>query len=670
MRNLKFHYLRAENILCFGPEGVEFHFTEYGPVVQITGINLDMPSSESVPASNAAGKSSLQELLSIGLYGRTVKSPKKNKGNQIVNTLATSGSIELRWDDYRVKRTYKKSASGGVTCKLELWKSENHIWDDKSYITRTSDETNADIEKALGLTHHAFCNVVIFDDSNTYSFLEAEADVKRTIIENLLDLDQYRGYHNNCKDIIKSIKGKIDVSTKAYTYAQSELDACDRRIVGVISRDASWKQDKQNELVTLRSRIDSKQAELEKSDDGQQMANWNKAQDRLNLLNDEITDLDSKRKKVESAVDSARTILNTAMDERNALKERISESNSEVLGIQRDLEKSLKLILSLEEKKDGTPCPYCYGVINRDNYGEVLADTRLKADGFRNSIASLTAAINSEKEKLDKKAASINMMNDKLGEANKKIGSFEQITRQHREEIVKLSRLPKPEGNAVAQVLENDILELKRQLKAKEQEAAGDSPYKELIEQAENERITRTNEKDEAAAKLKDAEAELPYFQFWLEAFGDKGIRKFVVDGIIPALNARVAYWMQILSNGLIEVEFDNQLEQTIKRNNNPASYHNMSNGERRRVNLAVSQAFAYIMTLNSGTCPSLVFLDEITGGGIDRAGIPGVHNMIFELAKERQVFVTTHNETLATLLQGCETITFKKRDDITVLVS
>lgn len=127
---------------------------------------------------------------------------------------------------------------------------------------------------------------------------------------------------------------------------------------------------------------------------------------------------------------------------------------------------------------------------------------------------------------------------------------------------------------------------------------------------------------------------------------------------------------MQYLIDSKIELTFDNQLNETINRNGVEAYYHAMSNGEKRRINLAVSQAFAYVMMLNSGNCPSLVFLDEITGGGIDKAGVSGVYNMIFELAKERQVFVTTHNQTLLDMLQGCGTITLVKKDDITKLAS
>ena len=98
--------------------------------------------------------------------------------------------------------------------------------------------------------------------------------------------------------------------------------------------------------------------------------------------------------------------------------------------------------------------------------------------------------------------------------------------------------------------------------------------------------------------------------------------------------------------------------------------FRSTSNGEKQRINLAVSQAFAYVMMLNSGCVPSVVFLDEITGGSVDRAGVVGIYNMIFELAKERQVFVTTHDEKLMSMLQGCETLTLKKENDVTVLSS
>jgi len=54
----------------------------------------------------------------------------------------------------------------------------------------------------------------------------------------------------------------------------------------------------------------------------------------------------------------------------------------------------------------------------------------------------------------------------------------------------------------------------------------------------------------------------------------------------------------------------------------------------------------------------------KLQAEGLTSAGIPFVYNMILELSKERQVFVTTHNESLCNLLQGFESITIEKQND------
>lgn len=670
MRSLKFHLVRAENILCFGPKGVEIHFADFGNVVQVIGINKDAPGTDEEPASNGTGKSSIQEVLSIALYGRTVKSPTKNKGNRIVNILSEKGEIEVQWDDFRVIRSFKKAKSGSVTSKLDLWQSVNRIWDDDSKMTfGTSDETQKFIEEKLGLSHHAFCNVVIFDDSNTYSFLEADTPTKRQIVENLLDLEQYRDYHENCKEIIRDLKKQVAELGKEYDHLRSEVEACDRRISAVKQQEANWKSNKQAELRSLMERIKTKQTELENSDSGAQLANWQKGQERITHLNDEITDLESKRDKVQEIVASAREKLESAKKEKDTLNTSIQSDVLALKSVELDLTKALKLISDLEQLKEGTTCPTCRGTISRDNFGHVLDHGKETADKCRSAIEDKQNDIEGKRQIFGKKSSALTAMQEKISEADGKIAVIEGTLRKHRNEIALLSKIMKPEGNVAEQVLEAEIVELKKQFKSKKEEYEGQSPYKEIVEQAEAEKTQKEADKDAKASDLEKVEAELPYYEYWQDAFGDNGIRKFVIDGIIPALNERIAYWLQILIDGLIELTFDNKLEETVTRNGNPAFYHNMSKGEIRRINLAVSQSFAYVMMLNSGSCPSLVFLDEITGGGIDRAGVPNVYNMILELAKERQVMVTTHNEVLMNMLQGCEALTLKKQNDITELV-
>jgi DNA repair exonuclease SbcCD ATPase subunit len=202
----------------------------------------------------------------------------------------------------------------------------------------------------------------------------------------------------------------------------------------------------------------------------------------------------------------------------------------------------------------------------------------------------------------------------------------------------------------------------------KKKEIESPTPFESIIQSLSEEIESKTTEFEAKNKKLDELDGELPYYEFWATAFGDSGIRKFVVDGIIPALNSRVAYWLQFLIDGKISLEFNNELEEKIERSpsdGDPFVYYAMSGGERRRLNLAVSQAFAHVMMLSSGMSPSLVFLDEVTTN-IDQIGVVGVYNMILELAKDRQVFITTHDQNLLDMLEGCESIKLEKRKGFT----
>lgn len=669
MRHLKFHYAKAQNILCFGDDGIELHFTDYGRIVQIYGENLDLPGTEANPASNASGKSSVQEILSIGLYGRQVKDPTKLKGGNIVNVLATKGSIEIQFDNYRIVRTFRKSPSGSVTSKLRVWESTDRIWDDEAEKTMgRSADTQKWIDGKIGLNHHAFCNVVIFDDSNKHSFLESDTPTKREFVENLLGLDQYREYHQNAKDYLKEQKKFVVDLSAEYERTQQQIVECDQRIFKMKTMETNWDVGKKREMKELFDRMKVKQSELETTDLGEQVSRWEQAQEKIEELNAQILKRESNKGKVNVLIQEIKEKLETARSNRESVQSVVQEHALALNAIKVELQKHLNLASQLEGLHEGMECPTCHGRINSENYGHVLEHSREGADKCRVSIHTKNLTIQEEKINLGERFSSITNTEENIVHAELKVSSINTAIAKMQGEIVELSRLPKPEGDAALQVLESQITEIKRQLKTKKIEYDAGSPYTEIFEQAEVEKTQKAVDKEVKGKELEVAEKEIPYIQYWSEAFGDSGIRKYVIEGIIPALNSRIGYWMQFLIEGKMEIVFNNKLEVAITRNGNSVDYYSTSNGERRRINLAVSQAFAYVMMLNSGSCPSLVFLDEITGGGIDRAGVVGVYNMIFELAKERQVFVTTHNENLISMLQGCEEIKLKKQNDITVL--
>jgi len=665
MIDLKFRYLRAKNMLCFGKEGVEFFLEDFGPIILVKGFNKDTGTDDS-PASNGSGKSSIQDVLAYAIYGKTVKKPKQMGHERIINAKADGKGleVEVQFGDYRILRQRGPN-------KLRIWCSKDHLWDDESEITRgTMKDTQETIEGIVGMTHQAFCNVVVFDDSNTYAFLESDTPTKRTIVENLLGLDQYREYHDIAKDMQKDAKLEVKNLTADYERCQVELEQCNSRIAKVETQEDTWKKTKMAEAAKLMSTVKTKQEALQQLDTGGELEKYQAAQERIVVLQAEIDEANEKKVSTAEALKTAKekvAVLKTLKDEVN---ERIQDHNNVVRQAEGDIEKSESLVADLSNLAVGAKCPVCHATIDPSNYQSVLDHEQHTIDARGSEVAKAKSAITDELTKFKEHQVNIVKLEEIITKAEATLSAFEKKCASNVREMNELAKLPKPDMDAKQQVLESEVTELKKQIKNKREELEGGSPYKEILTAAIEEKKEKEIEKDEKVAKLKIAEDQLPYYDFWVKAFGDKGIRKFVVDGIIPALNARIAYWMEHLYEGQIELSFDNELVETIKRNGVDAYYPALSNGEKQRVNLAVSQSFAYVMMLNSGSCPSLAFLDEITGGGIDKSGVSGVFNMICELSKERQVFITTHNQYLLDMLDGYEEIVLVKEDDITTLVS
>jgi DNA repair exonuclease SbcCD ATPase subunit len=662
MRNLTFHYARAKNFLCFGPEGIELHFDKYGSVVEVIGVNLDT-GSDAVPASNGSGKSSLQDILSYCLYGKTVK--KKQDHSTVINTVNRGKlEVEVQFDEYRVLR-------GRDPNKLKLWKSDQRIWNEDTEVTKgTMAETQKEIERIIGLSHTAFCNVVVFDDSNAYSFLELDTGGKRTVVENLLGLDRYRDYLENAKDELKEAKAKIKELTKDYETSQNEIDAIAARIKKVQEQETTWKKTRNTEIASLTATIKAKQTQLESADDGAALAAYEAEQAKLPDLEVTVVKAEAMKEKLTALLDKARPTLESARKSRDELQADMSKINAELKATEVELNNSKGKIIKLENLSTGERCSVCHGLISLDNYGSVLTHEQNCVSGAEARITKGKNLLADLKKQFDDKQAAVVKVTNGINEAAQRLNGVEVELEKARRQIGKINSMVRPDTGAAAARLEAEISELKKQLKGKQEELNGASPYAEIIARYGDDMNNQEAISKQKGVELKQAEEDLPYLEYWYEAFGDKGIRRYVVDGIIPSLNSRIAYCMQYLIDSKIEVTFDPELNETIKRNGNEAYYYAMSNGEKRRINLAVSQAFAYVMTLNSGACPSIVFLDEITGGGIDRAGVTGVYNLIFELAKERQVFVTTHNQILLDMLSGCDAIRLVKKDDITKLSS
>lgn len=664
MQNLDFNYIAAKNFLCFGPDGIELDLNKCSDIVLIKGSNLDVTNiDDDRTSSNGVGKSSIPEIIVYGLYGKTIKNHKKITHKNVINNKTGKNlEIEIRWGNFKLVRKRKPDS-------LRIWEDKKHKWGDETEITLGGmPATQKLIEERIGLNYETFVNVLVFTDNNAGSFLECDAASKRQIIENLLSLDKYRDFADKAKELRKNKKDQI----KKYCYEVENLEDQEsqigKRITIAQDQEDQWKENKKTEIQDLEKKLSElKKTEIESS--AQDMKLYLESQKTIEDLKAEVENHASNLSKIYEIIDSAKNKVNEHKVSQNSVQIEINNLENEIDNSKKTIEECTKEIEKFNSNK-GKTCQFCFGEIQEKNYKKYLSKVESKIKELEKFSSEKEDEKSGLSAKIEADIKIIKKFEKVVESAQDKQRENKENTASANSRIKELERISKPENSDVNQkILEEKILHTEEQISDKKKESEK-SPFIEikssLSTDLENKASSLKNKKEE----LSKAEKELPYYEFWVIAFGDSGIRKFIIDGIIPALNSKVAYWLQFLIDNKISLEFNNELDEKIERSpsdGDPFVYHAMSGGERRRLNLAVSQAFAHIMTLSSGVCPSLVFLDEVTTN-IDPIGVVGVYSMISELAKDRKIFITTHDQNLLDLLQGCDLINLEKNEGFTTL--
>lgn len=662
INNLDFKYIAAKNFLCFGPEGIEIDLKKFGNIIVIEGKNFDDVNNDGRPGSNGSGKTSIIDIITYTLFGKTLKRPKKITHRDVINNKTGKGlCTEVVFDNYKVIRSRKPD-------KLELFEEVSGEWIKKEL--GGMPDTQKEIERIVGLTYETFINVMFFDDTNSYSFLESDTPTKRKIVENLMSLERYRGFSKRASELVKEANNRIKFIAKEYEHLLMEVEAYENRVTEMESQENKWLKEKENELSFLEKTLENLSKELASTNVGELLIEYDKVQEEIVVLSKELSDSEKKYLDLQKIVEDAREKRNKISQDYNStlieaqqIKSEVDSHNKKIKELEDDIE-------DLNNLEIGVTCKSCYGLIDSKNKTHAEADYKEKIEAEIQKINSKKEPLKDKIEKAKKYKTNIENIENVIKKGDQTLDALNAKIKNTREKINEKSKVEKPEVGIQEKILEERIVETKKQIEKKKEEKSGPSPYIEIIKSATKEASSKKKECNKKKKEIEKAKKELPYYKFWTEAFGDNGIRKFVIDGIIPALNERISYWMQFLIDNKIQMVFNNQLEETIERNpanGDPFIYYAMSGGERRRLNLAVSQAFAHIMMLSSGSSPSLVFLDEVTSN-IDENGVEGIYSMILELSKDRQIFVTTHDQHLQQLLSGCEILKLHKRDGFTTI--
>ena len=220
----------------------------------VLGQNLDL-GGDDTGARNGTGKTTIINALSYALYGNALTNIRKENLINKTNAKGMMATIEFEKDgiSYKIERGRKPNV-----LKFFVNNQEQETTDEAQGDSR---ETQAEIERLLGMSHEMFKHVVAL---NTYTepFLSLKAADQRTMIEQLLGITQLSEKAEALKEQTKLAKDAITAEEYRIKAVQDANLRMTEQIENFKRRQGMWLKKKNEDLDSLANAY----AELDKID--------------------------------------------------------------------------------------------------------------------------------------------------------------------------------------------------------------------------------------------------------------------------------------------------------------------------------------------------------------------------------------------------------------------
>lgn len=178
-------------------------------------VQLDRTPSTLIVGSNGAGKSTMLDALSFGLFGKPHRDIKKD---QMINSINKKGTIvEVEFaignSDFRILRGIKPN-------KFEIWQNGNMI----NQSSNARDYQKFLEQNILKLNHKSFHQVVVLGSSSFIPFMQLPAWTRRSVIEDLLDINIFSKMNMLLKERNSKIKDELTEINHSLDLYKAKMD--------------------------------------------------------------------------------------------------------------------------------------------------------------------------------------------------------------------------------------------------------------------------------------------------------------------------------------------------------------------------------------------------------------------------------------------------------------